>query len=474
MRESNTHRIVSNQMKLEHKKMLVEADGWWRRGMNAVSSRLAPLILRTSDEGRRRLEERRMADLRLYLQSCGADVRIHGPVKFTDPRSVTIGNRARIEPDGWFATEGGLTIGDGAHIGRGVLVETVRYEPQSGRAPRPIPSAVAIGRNAYIGARATILPGVRIGEGAVVYPGVVVTQNVPSGSSVIAPPSQVVPGSVSETLAGRIMPSDNPHWDDPAARVFFVVGAGRSGTLTMARMLSQHPLVDCLHEPRLQMIRLSTELAHSFKTAEAVKNELRAIFCESSTTPANRLSGESDQDYWNLILILAELMPQSRFVWLIRDGRDVVSSTVSRKWYSPDEEQGDPLSAEYHNRFVYYRVDGSQCGVMPPHEWRRLSPFDKNCWHWSYINNEISRQLSALPREQWMQVRLEDLTKCTADVFRFLGVQPVEVDITRNNRTEHGIKHWRQWSAESQMRFAKWCGMDMDRWYPDWQNKRGE
>ncbi|MFL6649819.1 MAG: acyltransferase, partial [Sulfurifustaceae bacterium] len=51
---------------------------------------------------------------------------------------------------------------------------------------------VAIGRNVWIGARATILPGVSIGDHAVVAAGAIVTRDVPARSVVAGSPAVVV------------------------------------------------------------------------------------------------------------------------------------------------------------------------------------------------------------------------------------------------------------------------------------------
>ena len=59
---------------------------------------------------------------------------------------------------------------------------------------RPLYSkgAVFIGDNVWIGDKATILPGVKIGEGAVVAANAVVTKDVPAYSMVAGNPAKVI------------------------------------------------------------------------------------------------------------------------------------------------------------------------------------------------------------------------------------------------------------------------------------------
>lgn len=67
--------------------------------------------------------------------------------------------------------------------------------------PRPgVPSrsrggsqgAIIVGDDVFIGARATILPGVHIGEGAAIGVGAVVTKSVPDGGVAVGNPAKVI------------------------------------------------------------------------------------------------------------------------------------------------------------------------------------------------------------------------------------------------------------------------------------------
>jgi acetyltransferase-like isoleucine patch superfamily enzyme len=76
-----------------------------------------------------------------------------------------------------------IIIEDNANISFGVTI--VAHDASKGKTDR-----VLIRKDAYIGTRAVILPGVAIGENAVVGAGAVVTKDVEDGTKVVGVPAQ--------------------------------------------------------------------------------------------------------------------------------------------------------------------------------------------------------------------------------------------------------------------------------------------
>ena len=54
------------------------------------------------------------------------------------------------------------------------------------------PAPIVIGNNVWIGANVTVLPGVTIGENAVIAAAAVVTKDVPANAVVVGSPARVV------------------------------------------------------------------------------------------------------------------------------------------------------------------------------------------------------------------------------------------------------------------------------------------
>lgn len=107
-------------------------------------------------------------------------------------KNITLGKRIFINAGCKFQDQGGVRIGDDTLIGHNVVIATLNHDLAPSRRADMIPAPVVIGRNVWIGSNATILPGVRIGDDAVVAAASVVTKDVPAGVVVVGSPARVV------------------------------------------------------------------------------------------------------------------------------------------------------------------------------------------------------------------------------------------------------------------------------------------
>lgn len=107
--------------------------------------------------------------------------------------NISVGRAVHIGYDCMFTGHGNIDIADRVMIAPRVNLITAGHpvEPDERRAfitAKPI----TIETNAWIGAAATILPGVHIGADAVVAAGAVVTHSVPAASLVAGVPAKVI------------------------------------------------------------------------------------------------------------------------------------------------------------------------------------------------------------------------------------------------------------------------------------------
>lgn len=115
------------------------------------------------------------------------------PPFYTDcGKNLRIGKHVFINSGCRFQDQGGITLGDGALIGHNVVMATLNHSEQPEERANLHPAPIHIGRNVWIGASATILPGVTIGDGAIVGAGSVVTRDVPENMIVTGVPARIL------------------------------------------------------------------------------------------------------------------------------------------------------------------------------------------------------------------------------------------------------------------------------------------
>jgi acetyltransferase-like isoleucine patch superfamily enzyme len=105
---------------------------------------------------------------------------------------ITIGKNVFINHACSFLDMGGITIEDNVLIGPKVNLVTENHPLNTTDRKTLICKPIVIKRNAWIGAAATILPGVTIGENSVVAAGAIVTKNVPDNTVVAGVPAKIV------------------------------------------------------------------------------------------------------------------------------------------------------------------------------------------------------------------------------------------------------------------------------------------
>lgn len=118
----------------------------------------------------------------------GEGSRVSTPLSGVRFHKVSIGRNVVVMPGCLMMSAGGITIDDGAMIAANVQLISNNHDLYERHVITCKP--VHIGRNAWVGAGATILPGVTVGENAVVGAGSVVTKDVEGGTIVAGNPAR--------------------------------------------------------------------------------------------------------------------------------------------------------------------------------------------------------------------------------------------------------------------------------------------
>lgn len=134
---------------------------------------------------------RRLMYRHVFGVKIGRDSTIHWRCRFFEPGGVTIGDNTIIGYDAFLDGRSGLHIGDCVVTGGEIAIFTMQHDMDSPTFTI-VGDAVTIEDYVYLGTRVLVLPGVRIGKGAVVMSGAVVTQDVPEYAVVGGVPARFV------------------------------------------------------------------------------------------------------------------------------------------------------------------------------------------------------------------------------------------------------------------------------------------
>lgn len=185
-----------------------------------------------------------------------------------------------------------------------------------------------------------------------------------------------------------------------------ITGTGRSGTKTLARLLGG------FHEYRVHYILdkyfVNTD-PHSdpFDTFE----KRLAVMLDLHQGIAPGCFVDSSNLYVHFIDAIYALNPTARFLLSVRNGKDFVRSALSRGWHR-------------HASFGSVPERGDPCFQR----WGKMTPIERVSWLWTYRNRKALERLSAVPREQKLVLRIEDIcSDRTLDtVESFSGVRITE------------------------------------------------
>jgi len=115
------------------------------------------------------------------------------PPFYTDfGENIHIGKNVFVNHACTFMDRGGITLEDNVLIGPKVNLITTNHPISPAERRATISHPIVIGKNAWIGAAATILPGVTIGANSVVAAGAVVSKDVPANTIVGGIPAKVI------------------------------------------------------------------------------------------------------------------------------------------------------------------------------------------------------------------------------------------------------------------------------------------
>jgi acetyltransferase-like isoleucine patch superfamily enzyme len=155
--------------------------------------RAVRLSARLSEIGFDDLEGLRAAFSELIGKPVGDRFMVIPPFSTDCGLNIVVGANVFINQGCHFMDLGGITIGDDVMIGPKVnLVSAGHPVEPAQRRNGVVAKPITIGNNVWIGAAATILPGVTVGDNAVIAAGAVVSRSVAANTLVAGVPARVL------------------------------------------------------------------------------------------------------------------------------------------------------------------------------------------------------------------------------------------------------------------------------------------
>lgn len=128
----------------------------------------------------------------IWGQSLDASVRMFPPFYTAFGKTTRVGKNVFVNFGCTFLDQGGITLEDGVFIGPGVKILTEAHPEQPEIRHTLLTRPVIIRRKAWIGAGDIILPGVTVGENAIIAAGAVVTKDVSDNTVVAGVPARIL------------------------------------------------------------------------------------------------------------------------------------------------------------------------------------------------------------------------------------------------------------------------------------------
>ena len=139
---------------------------------------------------------KRYALLKTLAKSVGDNVSVFPDVYLRNAQEMEIGNNVSFQPMVYIEAYGGVTIGDDVSLAEGASLFSVNHGFEDMNIPikdQPLTALpVIIENNVWIGAKATVLGGVKIASGTIVAAGAVVSNDTQENSTVAGVPAKTI------------------------------------------------------------------------------------------------------------------------------------------------------------------------------------------------------------------------------------------------------------------------------------------
>ncbi len=266
-----------------------------------------------------------------------------------------------------------------------------------------------------------------------------------------------------------------------SSKIYFVVSCARSGSTSLTRVLDTATNGRCLLEPMPNLNIESRDLIDG-RIANPRKILAEQVFPRiAEVMDKDMIYGEKNVTLGPFIPYLHEIL-KCKFIFLVRDGREVATSLMN--WhneafgsiYRECKDEG-PLSDLARNtvKKLPIELDTSDYSRPRPNaadpffeEWPNMSRFEMVSWYWAFANRLILKNLSNVPKEDWVLFNYTDVkSNDIRRLFSFLGLEGFDEGKIQSllyqkiNSVEERFNmrprfpHWKAWDANLLAQFNR-------------------
>lgn len=243
---------------------------------------------------------------------------------------------------------------------------------------------------------------------------------------------------------------------------YFLISTGRTGTRFLANFLNLFEINYAVHEPLPNLLAEGNDFARNRISAEEIKKKYLAgrqiYFKEILKNRQIKKYIESNNRLYSFIPVIRELYPESKFIHVVRDGRDVVRSGMSRHFYTKQDKT--------------YRISADLIPDDPYFEkWNNMDQFEKICWWWQKKDSMIFNDTYSF--EDSILIKFEEIFNQRDGypgikrILSFLNIENVSDDFIKskikkvNETKSFAVDHWKNWDEDKLKKFDTIAGNHM-------------
>jgi hypothetical protein len=234
-------------------------------------------------------------------------------------------------------------------------------------------------------------------------------------------------------------------------KIFFILATGRSGTQFLSSLLNKSPGAYVVHEPVREDFRSYEEVFYNEKKAHKyIQGFRKKEIYDRAREREIHTYGEVNSVLRRHCNALKKSFPNAQIFHLIRDGRDVVRSSMSRGTMLANHPSTQKIRPTPESPWK--------------DKWNSMTQFEKICWYWDVENCYLNESIKKTLQFEKLISSYEYFKEHLLDPLEFKISKETwqkEVHSPKNITSQYTIPHWSEWDKREMDAFNEICGDTM-------------